>query len=346
MKKSTTIKVIVIAAVLLALALVVSIIVAKISGIFDNSVPIVDRTDTPDIDRDAIDPNLEDIEGTPDDIGVDYYPDVDDYENVPIYKRVKIDENVINFIMVGQDATLQSGMRARSDSMMIVSYNRAKKTVRIVSIVRDTWVQIEGHRWNRINAAYSFGGIGLLLNTVNDTFELDIQDYAIIGFNEFQKVIDRIGGVTMKITAAEASYLNGALRDRDPLPVKNQSVHMDGKMALVFARCRRVGGVFERDRRQREMLLEVYKTLKKKRDIETVSSVLSFALDNVKTNMPMNHIFTLAMELLEAEEFELYTGYVPFKGEWKYARIDGKSVVTMNRKNNVRLLHEFLYPKD
>ncbi len=343
-KKLMTTSIIVLS-ILALLMLVILLVLAKFSAIMDTSVPIVDASDW-SVDKNAQDPQLQSAEpGEISEKEDDVYVDVtdDEYYAAPIYKRVPISENVINILLVGQDSTIGSGASTRSDSCIIASYNRTEKTVRLVSVMRDTWVQIEGHNWNRINAAYSFGGIGLLLNTINENYDLDIQDYMIIGFDQFIKLVDKIGGISMRITAKEASYINKQLHT-DKYSVKDQTIIMNGEEALIYSRCRRVGGVFERDTRQRKVILKMYADLARNYNAKLVMELLDFLLENVKTNIPADKLFTLAMEILDSSNvIELEQNHVPFDGGWKYARIQGKAVLSIDLPYNVEKLHEFLY---
>lgn len=335
---------IVILSVLAVLLLFVLIILTKFSGMIDKHVPFTESSGF-NADKDAVDPDLQTAEpGEISELEDDVYVSVtdDEYYEAPIYKQVPIDENVINILLVGQDSTIGSGVSTRSDSCIIASYNRKEKTVKLVSVMRDTWVQIEGHGWNRINAAYSFGGIGLLLNTINDNYNLDIQDYIIIGFDEFIQFVDELGGIDMKITSKEANYINKQTGSKYPL--ETQTIHMDGRTALVYSRCRRVGGVFERDTRQRKVILKMYDDIARNYDAELVMKLMDFMLDHVRTNIPANRLFTLAMEVLGAQgEMKMEQNHVPFDGGWKYARIRGKAVLSIDLPYNVEELHEFLY---
>lgn len=346
-KKLMTVSVVVLS-VLALLMLVVLLVLAKFSSMMDNSVPIVDSNNWV-VDKDAQDPELQSAEpGEISEKEDDVYVNVtdDEYYAAPIYKRVPINEDVINLLLVGQDSTIGSGASTRSDSCIIASYNRKEKTIKLVSVMRDTWVQIEGHNWNRINAAYSFGGIGLLLNTINANYDLDLQNYIVIGFDQFIQLVDKIGGIRMKITSKEANYINGQLGTKK-YSLNEQWIEMDGREALIYARCRRVGGVFERDTRQRKVILKMYADIANNYTAKLVMELLDFMLENVKTNMSADKLFTLAMEILESSKtIQFEQDHVPFDGGWKYARIRGKAVLSINLPYNVEKLHEFLYTEE
>ena len=284
------------------------------------------------------DETLELVDGTPDDIGEDYDVDLngEDVEQAPIYEVVPIDENVINILFIGQDTGLEWNQSTRSDSCILVSYNREKNSVKMVSIMRDTWTHIDGHGWNRINAAYSFGGAGLLINTLNDMFHLDIQNYVITGFDEFKDCVDMLGGLDMELTEKEAAYIDSSL--------KAGMTHLTGEMALIHARNRRTGdGDFGRVRRQRDIILAAYNKLRAEGNASTYLNFINFALGNIRTNMDTGEIITLGMEVLQADSLDIAYARIPFDGTWSYATKNGKAVLAIDYDENEEKLKEFLY---
>ena len=129
------------------------------------------------------------------------------YGKTPIYKVPKKDPDIENILILGTDSRDVTRERGRSDSIIIMSYNRRTGSIKMTSILRDSLVPIEGHGWNRINAAYSFDGVGLAINTINEIFDLDIQRFVVVDFNGVTDFIDKIGGLTINLTKKEAEYL-------------------------------------------------------------------------------------------------------------------------------------------
>ena len=254
-----------------------------------------------------------------------------------------INENIINVLLVGQDTGLEWNASTRSDSCMILSYDRANHNVKLISVMRDTWVPIEGHGWNRINAAYSFGGVGLLINTINDVYGLDIQNYVITGFDEFKLVIDEIDGLDMELTQKEAQYLNKLTGAH----LEEGMNHLDGELALAHARNRRTGdGDFGRIQRQRNILLAAYQKVRSESDAAELLKLMEFGLGNVRTNMDPSLILTLGMEVLQAQDLQLAYSRVPQDGTWTYATKDGKSVLSVDLEENAAYLKDFLYGQE
>ena len=345
MKKIYVIVLSVIIVLLFSVAATLGILYGIVSKPHDKTVLIVKKPDVvavPTTEK-KVDETLEKGKAIPDDLGEDYeieFSDDIEVEQKPIFEAVPIDENIINVLVVGQDTGLEWNKSTRSDSCMVVSYNRAAKSVKVVSIMRDTWTYIEGHGWNRINAAYSFGGIGLLINTINDVYELDIQNYVITGFDEFEALIDALGGLDMELTEKEAEFINEKL-DMD---IEAGMNHMTGAMALKHARNRRTGdGDFGRIKRQRDLALTAFNKLKNEGDIASYIAFIEFGLTNVNTNMKPGEIMTLGLEVLQAENLDIAYSFVPCEGSWTYAEKDGKSVLSVDFEKNCAYLKEFLY---
>ena len=122
----------------------------------------------------------------------------------------------------------------------------------MISILRDALVPIEGHGWNRINAAYSFDGVGLAVNTVNQVFDLDIQRFVVIDFNGVKDFVNKVGGVDIKLTQAEADYYNRT--NLMYTKVSAGKCHMNGHMALTYMRTRKLDSDFGRTSRQRTLI--------------------------------------------------------------------------------------------
>ncbi len=303
-------------------------------------IPIVSAP--PSSTNPGADQSLVLLEGTPDDIDEDYaLPEVENPDDTPIYQKVRIDEDVINILMLGQDSGLEDNVSTRSDSCFLISYDRSKGSVKMVSILRDTWTHIEGHGYNRVNAAYSFGGIGLLINTLNDMYDLDIQHYVITGFDEFADCIDQLGGLDMDLTEKEVKFINDRLPDAD---LKAGPCHLNGAMALLHARNRRTGnGDFGRTQRQRDIMLTSYKTLLSSRNPAQYLSFIQYALNNVRTNMEPDELVTLGMEVLQTENLDISYARLPYDGTWSYAEKDGKSVLSVDFEENTKLIKDFLY---
>lgn len=329
--------------ILLGLLLIIGIIIAlvyfKLGSLNKTVAEFIDK---PEIILETA-ADLPPIVGTPADIDVDYLVPVETIVEEAIYKQVPIDESVYNVLLLGSDVRPNEGGNGRSDSMMLVTIDRESGGIKITSFMRDTWISIPNKGWNRINAAYAFGGIGLAINTVNENFDLDIQNYAIIEFSGLENVVDNLGGVEVALTKKEITIINSA-NPGNPLPEVAGTYVLDGVQTLTHCRNRKTGdGDFGRTRRQREVMVSIVNKLKSTMDPIKLTNFLTETLKYVDTNIAPNTIFTLGLELLGAKENKLEQARIPFDGTWQYANKGGRSVVTINLSKNKEMLHDFLY---
>jgi LCP family protein required for cell wall assembly len=257
---------------------------------------------------------------------------------VPIYKREPIDPDVVNILVLGLDAR-EPGGNGRSDINMIVSVNKKKGTVKLASILRDTLVPIEGHDWNRLNSAYAFGGPGLSINTVNDAFDLDIQRYVKLDFYAIKDIINELGGVDVKLTQAEVTYLRA-----QGLSVSKGAgmKRLDGDAALAYSRIRKIDGDFQRTQRQRNVLTAL---LKEARGMGVVQAVglMTKLLPQVKTNVSTAEAVSLAKYVLSMGGGETKQMAVPVLGSFEDKKYKGMSILSVDFKKNTDALREFLY---
>lgn len=302
----------------------------------DKPVETAEATPAP-----AVDETLEEVEGTPDDLG-EVYDEAGDAETEPqsIYKVVPIDENVINILLIGQNKGLDWEKAKATDSYVLVSYNREKQSVKMLSIMRDTWVNIEGHGWNRLSAAYTYGGPGLLINTINELYGLDIQNYALIGMEEFTACIDKLGGIEMELTKEEVKFINKKLKT----DLKEGANHLTGEMALTHALNNTTkNGDFDRTARLKNVIETSYKKLRTEGDLTAYLGFVQYGLENIRTNMDLDKVITLSMEVLQADKLETAYAHAPFDGAWKYAKKNGRSVISVDIEENKKQIQQFLY---
>ena len=329
--------------ILLGLFLIIGIIIALVYirlGSLNKTV--AEFIEKPDIILETAS-DLPTIVGTPADIDEDYLVPVETIVEEAIYKQVPIDESVYNILLLGSDVRANEGGNGRSDSMMLVTIDRESGGIKITSFMRDTWISIPNKGWNRINAAYAFGGIGLAVNTVNENFDLDIQNYAILEFSGLENIVDNLGGVEVVLTKKEITIIND-FNPVNPLPEVAGTYVLNGAQTLTHCRNRKTGdGDFGRTRRQREVMVSIVNKLKSTMDPIKLTNFLTETLKYVDTNVAPNTIFTLGLELLGAKENKMEQERIPFDGTWQYANKGGRSVVTINLEKNKALLHDFLY---
>ena len=232
-----------------------------------------------------------------------------------------IDQRVVNVALFGIDSR-GKGFKGNSDSMMILSIDTEAKTVKIVSVVRDTLVPIEVNgkvRYRKLNSAYATGGPALAIKTFNQCFGLDISEYATVNFNGMAEIIDAVGGIEAELlpgevvpAAASKNALNEGiyefctLRGIDPEPyyiLKPGKYHLNGIQAVAYSRIRKTKNVwgtnndYGRTDRQRHVMEQLFNkalTLPKSEYLGLVKAMLPYT----ETSLSLTEIMGLAWDVM------------------------------------------------
>ena len=204
--------------------------------------------------------------------------------------------NVVNIMLVGQDRRSGEG-RQRSDSMILVTFNKSKKTITLTSFMRDSYVRIPGYKPNKLNATYAFGGMSLLNQTLEQNFGVKVDGNVEVDFNNFQKLIDLLGGVDIKLTEKEADYLNKTYKwPGTRWEVKPGTQRLDGEQALAYSRIRKIDSDYRRAERQRKVVTNLIQRYKSQ-SVSKMLSLLEDILPLVVTNMGKGEIVDYVVEL-------------------------------------------------
>ena len=238
---------------------------------------------------------------------------------------IETSDNVVNILLIGQDARPGED-RARSDSMILVTFNKEKKTITMTSFLRDLYVQIPGYYGTKLNAAYVLGGMELLDSTLEQNFGVQVDGNVEVNFSRFAEVIDLLGGVDMELRQDEANYINSN-SGRYELEAGMQ--HLDGEQALLYSRIRKLDpdGDFSRTNRQRKVinaLIEKFRNTK----LTTLLSLLDDLLPMITTDMDNDEILGMAKELFPMlAECSIVSQRVPADGMYYLATINQQSCV-------------------
>ncbi len=251
---------------------------------------------------------------------------------------VPVGENVINILLVGQDRR-EGQSRQRSDSMILCTINKSAKTLTMTSFLRDTWIRIPGKYDERLNVPYAIGGFDLLNETLEYNFGVSADHSIEVDFSGFESIIDLVGGVDVKLTAAEANHLNKVYGWSLTEGVNG----LNGAQALGYARIRKLDNDFGRTNRQRTVLTSLLakaKTLELKQMYKLVEGILPM----ITTDMSDGDILSYAMEIAPLlSELTIVSQRIPADGAYAFARIDGKSVLYLspdNLEKNIRILKD------
>lgn len=231
----------------------------------------------------------------------------------------------------GSEAAQVSGSRA--DSIMLMHIPADGKGVYLVSIMRDTWVNIPGYGSAKINAALNYGGISLQVATVENLLGIKIDHVAEIEFEGFKALVNSVNGVDVQVPFDF---------DINAWSFKQGMQHMDGGAALAFVRARYpfADGDYQRVRNQRAFLRGLYSTMKSKGALENVGSFQS-AVESIAGYMRVDsgldaaQIAQIAAPVLTSGDTTMRMTTLPNAGPgWSY---DGQSIVIVNQAANANL---------
>ena len=263
---------------------------------------------------------------------------------------------VSNVLLIGTDSRDLSQERGRSDSMILASINKKTRELTLTSFLRDSYVYIDDeYGYGKLNAAYSYGGAGLLMDTIESNYGVRIDDYILISFAACANVIDAVGGVKLDLTDEEADAVNEILisevnelmgddRDDDLLDCGGKQ-KLDGKQALSYSRIRYVGNAdFERASRQRTVMTQVLK----KAAVNPVAMARIFvtALPELSTNLSVgkSYGYTLRAPFLLIG-YQLKTQQIPADDTFYGDDVDGESVLRVDCDANRQVLKDTIYRK-
>lgn len=256
----------------------------------------------------------------------------------------------VNILLLGEE-TIDSGTsRGRTDVMLILTMNKREKTIKLTSLMRDLYVQIPGHLDNKLNSAYATGGIPLLYDTIELNFDLKLDGYILVDFNDFEKIIDLLDGVDISLTRTEANYLNTTNYISNPnyRNVVAGMNHMNGNQALGYCRIRKVGTAeqvyndFGRTTRHRILLDAIFNRYKSL-GLWDLAMVANSCLPMVTTDLDASEIEEYLKIALDIGPSKLDQYRIPVDGTFEDATIRKMSVIVPNLQKNVTALHEFIF---
>lgn len=187
--------------------------------------------------------------------------------------------------LLGIDARSDTFNRGnRSDCIMLISLNEKTGDVKIASVYRDTYLDIDNRGLDKVTHAYSFGEAQLALSTLNKNLDLNIYEYVAINFDTVRTIVNEIGGVQMYITDEEAKHIFGIS--------SAGTYNLNGEQALAYGRIRKAsGGDYKRTERMREVLIAVFDKAKKM-NVASLNHLLDVMLPHVRTNIQKNEIIS------------------------------------------------------
>ena len=256
-------------------------------------------------------------------------------ENLSEYRNIAL------FGVDSRDSNLGKGNR--SDCIIIASLNNNTKEVKLISVYRDTYVNMEGHGLDKITHAYSYGEAPLAIKTLNENFDLNITEFATVNFDSVAEAVNALGGVTINVTNEELNYINDYIDETAKVTgITSKRVTsagkqtLDGVQAVAYSRIRYTsGGDYKRTERMRtviEAMIEKFKT----KSIGEMNQVIDQILPEVYTNITSGDIFSL---LPSIASFKV-TDSIGWPYETKGITLDRWYGVPVTLESNVKQLHQ------
>lgn len=242
----------------------------------------------------------------------------------------------------------QLGSGNRSDTVIIASINNDTKEVKLVSVYRDTYLDLTNGKFNKCNGAYSAGGPQQAMSMLNKNLDLDIQYYISVDFAAMTKAIDLLGGIDIDVDDAEIEHLNNYIVETSEVtgvkttPLTKTGLQtLDGVQATSYCRIRYTAGDdFKRTERQREVIMQIVSKAKTM-DISQVNDIIDAVFPLAATNYTNDELLAMAPQLLTYDIVDT-TGF-PFDKAAATEKGKGSCVIPVNLEENVKQLHEYLF---
>ncbi len=244
------------------------------------------------------------------------------------------DDSYVNVLLIGTDK--DSNGTSRSDSMILVTIDKENKKLKFTSFMRDTWVEIPDNGEAKLNAAYAYGGAELLMDTIEQSFKVDIDNYVMVNFDMFEKLIDALGGVTVEITEEEAEFMNRTTSAK----VNVGTNTLNGDYALTYCRIRKLDSDFMRTQRQRKVLTALFGQITDNplKAIKGMTEVIPLVTTDISPIKLTCMVFS-AVSLLSYSNDDMR---IPVDGAYENKMMYGQDSLVPDLEENQEALREFI----
>ncbi|MCR4924932.1 MAG: LCP family protein [Clostridiales bacterium] len=256
-------------------------------------------------------------------------------------------KDVTNILLLGIDRRT-ADEASRADTMMLLSIDKQNKKLKLTSFLRDSYVDIPGKGYAKLNSACTYGGAKLVMDTIEYNFKIKIDNYVLVDFEMFSKIVDQLGGVDVEVTQKEADFMvsqkHGA--PETPIKLKEGVNNLDGEAALWYCRIRYLDSDFFRTQRQRKVVSAMVDKAKKTSPTELVDIAKS-VLPLVETGFQKKELKKIAMGALGYLKYDIAQQQIPAEGTWKNDTTKGgQYILSFDISKNSDILKDFIYSKD
>ncbi len=257
-------------------------------------------------------------------------------------------DKIKNVVLFGIDQS--EGDVGRSDAIIIATVDSKHKKLKLTSLSRDSYVNIDGHGYDKLNHAYAYGKEELAIKTINQNFGLDITDYAKVNFSDLEEIIDVIGGIELTIDEAEVEYINNYVRDLSndqgitPQYVNSSGVQtLTGLQATAYSRIRATsGGDDKRTERHRAVLTALFDKVQNL-GILKLPSVINEVSPHVQTSLSTSEILSLGTKVLTSGMTDIEQLRFPLAEHSKGDSIDGVYYTTFDEEVTKEQIQKYIY---
>ena len=254
-----------------------------------------------------------------------------------------------HILLLGCDSYTRNSPQ-RTDSMIIFYINPSTGSLKMTSLMRDTWVKVPGRSSHRkLTELCTVGGPELTVRAVNECFGMEIEKYALISMAGIAEIIDLLGGLDLDVTEEERKALNKGLFDlsslsgMEQLEQSGEGVHLNGNQATAFARIRKIDSDYVRTERQRTVLLAMAEKIMSGASAATMLTIVTTLLEYVETNLSLTEIMTLALAGLKMDLSQVEQLRLPADGTFESGMYSGIWCIKPNFEKNAQILHKFIY---
>lgn len=271
-------------------------------------------------------------------------------EDVATYPTIP---GISHILLIGVDS-INPDTTTRSDAMMLLTLDTIHDSIKLTSFARDAYVNIPGIGYEKLTHAYAYGGAPLLLQTVEDNFQIEVDRYVTIDFKSFIIVVDFLGGVEVNLEGIDLREFNRVAEESyrkyyDNTEEAFQAVEMpgiynlNGYQTLAYVRMRKTDSIYAREERQREVVEQVFKKVVRM-PFTSYSTILKEVLGYVKTNMSVLEIVKLGFTALQIGTDNIIQLEFPDPDTSQGGIIPGKGwVLQWDEPSGREALHAFLY---
>ena len=265
-------------------------------------------------------------------------------------KGARYEDYVTNYLIFGIE---EFGGARNTDSMMIASINTKGNTLKLTSLLRDSYVDIPGYKANKLNSAYAKGGARLLVDTIELNYKIQIDGYVSVDFKSFEKIVDLVGGVDIELGKEEAKYLNttnyiSKKKNRNVKPGLN---HLNGNQVMGYVRVRKVktlGGAnndYGRIVRQQRALKAIFHSYLSPGNIIKLMPITKKSLSYVTTNLTKDQLEQAMADVIEHKMTQMDTFRIPVDGAFDApSRHNGITYpIVLDWDTNRFELYQFIY---